>query len=195
MIHSGKLLFQIRKRTLLIHIKNKTYRNFVILCFCSIYISLPPPHRIRKMNSGRISAHVCTDILPLFCIIINKVLASSQPHTSIGRHNLVFVRPPLYLDSRYILQHFLITYLPSTNLWVPPDNHAGGVWCAGISLQGFGHWTFGDFVWFLPQWPDAPISLSQWGLSRVVNGFRSMRAVFRLKSASRLSSNILYILE
>ena len=116
MIHSGKLLFQIRKRTLLIHIKNKTYRNFVILCFCSIYISLPPPHQIRKMNSGRISAHVCTDILPLFCIIINKVLASSQPHTSIGRHNLVFVRPPLYLDSRYILQHFLITYLPSTNL-------------------------------------------------------------------------------
>lgn len=54
MIHSGKLLFQIRKRTLLIHIKNKTYRNFVILCFCSIYISLPPPHRIRKMNNGSI---------------------------------------------------------------------------------------------------------------------------------------------
>ena len=40
MIHSGKLLFQIRKRTLLIHIKNKTYRNLVILCFL-FYLYFP----------------------------------------------------------------------------------------------------------------------------------------------------------
>lgn len=39
MIHSGKLLFQIHKKTLLIHSKNKTYRNLVILYICSIYIS------------------------------------------------------------------------------------------------------------------------------------------------------------
>ena len=54
MIHSGKLLFQIRKRTLLIHIKNKTYRNLVILCFLFYLYFFPLPHRIRKMDNGSI---------------------------------------------------------------------------------------------------------------------------------------------